>query len=190
MVRTHDGDANQAAAVIAWPTGSGAAHSAEARQLEVLAQVFSDRLFDKLRSAAGASYSPQVGSQWPLGDGVAGGQFVAIGQVPPDKTAFFFTLARAIAADLVAKPVGDDELKRLLLPMQQLFLRQATGNLFWLRQLGGAAYDPRRYAATEAIPADLASVTPAALQAVAAKYLLPAKDWTLVVVPKALAAAK
>jgi zinc protease len=185
LVRTHDGAANQAAAIIAWPTGAGAANGHDARQLEVLAQVFSDRLFDRLRSAAGASYSPQVQSQWPQSDTSGPGRFIAIGQVPPDKTGFFFTLSREIAADLVAKPVGDDELRRLLLPMQQLFLRQATGNLFWLRQLGGAAFDPSRYAATQAIPAELANVTPASLQKVAAKYLLPAKDWTMVVVPKA-----
>lgn len=188
VVRTHDGAANQAAAIIAWPTAGGVENAHDARQLEVLAQVFSDRLFDKLRSAAGASYSPQVQSQWPLSDNSGGGRFIAIGQVPPDKTGFFFTLSREIAADLVAKPVGDDELKRLLLPMQQLFLRQATGNLFWLRQLGGASFDPRRYTATQAIPAELANVTPASLQAVAAKYLVPSKDWTMVVVPKAVAA--
>ena len=181
---THDGAATQAAAVIAWPTGSGPAAIRDARQLDVLAQIFSDRLFDKLRNAAGASYSPSVASQWPIGGGGTG-RFIAIGQVPPDKTAFFFTLAREIAADLAAHPVGDDELKRLLGPMKEAFLRASTGNLFWLRQLGGAAYDPARFAATQAIVGDLLGTTPASLQAVAAKYLRPDKDWTMAVVPKA-----
>ncbi|WP_174293341.1 insulinase family protein, partial [Sphingomonas bacterium] len=186
VIRRHDGPANQAAAIIAWPTGSGAAEIRDARQLDVLAQIFTDRLFDKLRNAAGASYSPSVASQWPVGGGGIG-RFIAIGQVPPDKTAFFFTLARSIAADLIANPVGDDELKRLLGPMKEQFLRASTGNLFWLRQLGGASFDPARFAATRSLPDDLFGTTPASLQVVAAKYLQPGRDWTMAVAPKAVA---
>ena len=182
--RRHDGPANQAAAVIAWPTGSGIDGIREGRQLDVLAQVFSDRLFDRLRNAAGASYSPQVQSQWPLVGASGPGRFIAIGQVPPDKAAFFFTLSREIAADLAAHPISDDELQRLLGPMKQSLLRIATGNLFWLRQVGGAAFDERRYAATRSIARDLAATTPASLQALAAKYLRPDKDWTMEVLPK------
>ncbi len=55
VVRTHAGPDNQAAAVIAWPTGGGSAGMSDSRRLDVLAAVFSDRLFDRLRSEAGAS---------------------------------------------------------------------------------------------------------------------------------------
>jgi zinc protease len=188
VIRTHTGPDTQAAAVIAWPTGSGIDGVKDARQLDVLAQIFSDRLFDRLRNAAGASYSPNVASQWPVG-APGGGRLIAIGQVSPDKVPFFFQLSREIAADLVANPVGPDELKRLLVPMAQSFIRASTSNLFWMRQLGGATYDPRRVAATVAIPQDLLGVTPASLQAVAAKYLKPERDWTMAVVPSAKAAA-
>src|SRR3546814_2794254 len=64
IVRTHTGADNQAAAVIAWPTGGGVAQIADSRRLDVLAAVFSDRLIDQLRSQAGISYSPQVVSTW------------------------------------------------------------------------------------------------------------------------------
>ncbi|WP_164119475.1 insulinase family protein, partial [Stenotrophomonas maltophilia] len=65
----HKGQPNQAAAVIAWPTGGGTENGGitESRKLEVLAAVFRDRLLDQLRSQAGVSYSPQVASQWPQG---------------------------------------------------------------------------------------------------------------------------
>lgn len=183
VVRTHDGPDTQAAAVIAWPTGSGIDAVKEARQLDVLAQIFGDRLFERLRSAAGASYSPNVASRWPIG-APGGGRLMAVGQVSPDKVGFFFQLSREIAADLAANPVGADELKRLLVPMGQNFLRAATGNLFWMRQLAGATYDPRRVQATIDIAPDLLGVTPATLQAVAAKYLRPDRDWTMAVLPK------
>ena len=50
VVRTHGGPADQASAVIAWPTGGGSADDRIRNRLDVLAQVFSDRLFDRLRS--------------------------------------------------------------------------------------------------------------------------------------------
>lgn len=187
VVRTHSGNANQAAAVIAWPTGGGVAGIAESRRLDVLAQVFSDRLFERLRQAAGASYSPNVASSWPVGM-PSGGRLVAIGQVAPDKVGFFFQTARAIAAELVAKPIEADELERLLGPMRQSLIRASTANQFWMRLMAGAAYDPARATATANLGSDFGSIAPAQLQAVAAKYLRPDKDWTMEVLPKDVAA--
>ncbi len=187
VVRTHAGDDNQAAAVIAWPTGGGSAGFSESRRLDVLAAVFSDRLFERLRQAAGASYSPNVSSSWPVGLS-SGGRLIAIGQVAPDKVPFFFQTARAIAAELVSTPIGKDELQRIMLPMAQYLIRASTANQFWLRQLSGASTDPRRIAATQALGSDFSSITPEQLQQVAAKYLRPDRDWTMEVVPKSVAA--
>ena len=181
---THSGPANQAVAVIAWPTGGGIEGVSDSRRLDVLAQVFSDRLFERLRQTAGASYSPSVGSSWPLGT-TSGGRLLAIGQVTPDKTAYFFQLSREIAADLVANPIPADELGRILRPMAQYIVRASSGNQFWLLQMGGASFDDRRTEATRHLAEDFVSITPAQLQAVAAKYLRPDKDWTLAVVPRA-----
>src|SRR3546814_5512941 len=63
---------------------------------------------------------------------------MAVGQVPPEKTAFFFELARKVAADLVATPISEDELQRTVGPLAQYVLRASTGNQFWMQQLGGA----------------------------------------------------
>jgi zinc protease len=184
VVRYHKGADNQAAAVIAWPTGGGADGAGEDRRLDVLAQVFSDRLFDRLRSEAGASYTPQVQSQWPVGL-ASGGRLIAIGQVSPDKVDLFFKLAREIAADLAAKPIEADEFERVRLPYTQAIIRASSGNQFWLREVAGGAFDPRRIAATERLGEDIRAITPASLQATAAKYLRPERDWTLKVVPRA-----
>ncbi len=183
VVRTHQGADNQAAAVIAWPTGGGADGVAESRRLDVIAQVFGDRLFDRLRSEAGASYTPSVQSQWPVGL-ASGGRLIAIGQVAPANVDLFFRLAREIAADLVARPIDADEFKRTMLPYTQSIIRQSSGNQFWLRELAGGAFDPRRIAATERLGEDIRGITPEQLQATAAKYLRPERDWTLKVVPE------
>ena len=184
VVRTHTGPADQAAAVIAWPTGGGSADDRIRNRLDVLAQVFSDRLMDQLRSKAGASYSPQVASQWPVGLS-GGGRMIAIGMVAPDKVDFFLTTARAIAADLAANPIGADELQRIKRPMAQRLARMASGNQFWMQRLAGAAYDPQRVEATRRLAQDFVSIGPADLQAVAARFLRPDTDWSVKVVPKA-----
>lgn len=183
LVRTHGGGEDQAVAVIAWPTGSGVDGIADSRRLDVLAQVFSDRLFERLRQTAGASYSPSVSSSWPMGQ-AGGGRLLAIGQVVPDKVPFFFQLAREIAADLAARPIPNDELARIMRPMAQYIVRASSGNQFWLNQLGGATFDPKRIDATRNLAQDFISITPAQLQTVAAKYLRPDRDWTMAVVPK------
>ena len=187
VVRTHEGPEEQAAAVIAWPTGGGVLGISEGRKLDVLAAVFRDRLFDRLREASGASYSPSVGSDWPVGlDG--GGRMIAVGLVQPDKLPLFYSIARDIAADLAANPISADELKRTMLPMMQFILRASSGNTFWIRQTEGGTQDPRRLEAVRQLSRDLSTITPLDLQGVAAKYLRPDKDWTLAVVPTAYAA--
>ena len=113
---------------------------------------------------------------------------IAIGRVPPDKTKLFFTLSREIAADLVANPISDDELRRAKEPLEQLVLRAATSSAFWMMQFSGSSYDPRRVDAARAILDDYKTVTAADVQAMAAKYLRPDKDWTMEVVPKSVAA--
>jgi len=185
---THDGADTQAAAVIAWPTGGGSADHAESRRLDVLAAVFSDRLFDRLRSVAGASYSPSAQSQWPAGL-PAGGRLIALGQVAPDRVPLFFQLSRQIAAELVSTPIDADELKRTIVPMLQYMARASSGNQFWLAQLQGGSYDPKRVEATQSLVTDMTGITPEVLQATAAKYLRPDKDWTMAVMPKTAATA-
>jgi zinc protease len=104
--------------------------------------------------------------------------------VTPDKVDAFLRIAREIAADLAANQIGQDELQRIMRPMAQLIVRASSGNQFWLNQLGGAAYDPRRIDATKRIASDFVAITPAQLQETAAKYLRPETDWSLAVMPK------
>ncbi|WP_109808504.1 M16 family metallopeptidase [Sphingosinithalassobacter portus] len=183
VTRYHTGQPNQAAAVIAWPTGGGSAGIAESRKLEILAAVFRDRFLDRLRSQAGISYSPMVLSQWPVGMN-AGGSVIALALVPPDKTDVFFDVAREIAADLAANPIGYDEMRRAVVPLSQTILRRSTGNMFWMDLVEGGTTDPARYAAVDTLAPDYVRTTPQDLQALAVKYLDPAKDWTMVVLPQ------
>jgi len=182
-VIAHRGDANQAAAVVAWPSGGGVASLRESRQLEILTQLFNNRLLDALRERAGASYSPQVFSNWPV-DIDSGGRITAIAQLEPGFVPAFFAEADRIARDLAANPPTDDELARVTGPLGQLIRRASTGNQFWLYNLEGATSDPMRVALLRTLLADYSQTTPAAMQALAARYLAPEKAYRLAVLPE------
>ncbi len=180
---THRGDADQAAAVMAWPTGGGLSGITEGRQLETLAAIFRDRLFEKFRAEQAASYSPDMAANWPV-DFNSGGYLMAYTQVKPSDVDRFFAFADAVAADLVANPVSADELQRAVEPTKQAIDRAASGNTFWLNQLKGATYEPQRFAALGQLYSDYNSVTPAILQSLAKRYFVKDKAWKLVVGPQ------
>ena len=77
-----------------------------------------------------------------------------------------------------------DELQRAVAPMRQLLMRASTGNAFWMNQMEGATQDPRYVGAMKSMSEDLLSVTPTQLQGLAAKYLVPRKSWSAVVLPE------
>jgi zinc protease len=189
IVLTHRGDTNTASAMVAWPTGAGRAGVRQSRQLEILSQLFNNRLFDRMREKLGASYAPTVNSNWPL-DRSTGGYIAANAQLTPDKVPAFFAVADEIAADLVANPPTADELARITEPLKQLISRAATGNGFWLFQLEGAATEPARLDDVRSILNDYSQTTPAAMQALARQYLARDKSWRLEVIPQTLAQAK
>ncbi|MFM2372464.1 MAG: hypothetical protein RIS85_2186, partial [Pseudomonadota bacterium] len=183
LVLTHRGDPSQAAAVVAWPTGGGQQGVRESRQLEILAQIFNNRLFDAMREKVGASYAPQVGSSWPL-DLPSGGYIAANVQLRPSDFDTFFAAADKIADDLAKTPPSADEISRVTEPLKQLITRASTGNGFYMYQLEGAAGDPRKIAAIRTILNDYSQTTPERMQALAQRYLQKDKSWRLEVVPE------
>ena len=183
VILRHKGDKEQAAAVMAWPTSGGFGLMKEARQLEILTQIFNDRLFDRLRSTEGAAYSPSVQNNWPFSY-ESGGYILVTSQVRPDRINYFYGVVKDTAADLAKNPVSDDELQRAVAPMRQLLMRASTGNAFWMNQMEGATQNPQYVQAMQTMAKDMLSVTPAQLQALAAKYLVPGKSWSAVVLPE------
>ncbi len=183
IIVRHSGGETQAAAILNYPTGGGLDSIRTARQLDILAAIFNDRLYERLRDQAGASYSQAVTSNWPTIFPSGGYLFVG-GLVRPDDTQLMFDAARAIAAELIAAPVTADELQRATGPASEQILRASSGNVFWMRQTEGATRDPRRFSALRTYISDLTSVTPAELQALAARYLQPERAVPVLILPQ------
>jgi zinc protease len=182
-VLTHRGDPDQAAAVVAWPTGGGTASLRESRQLEILTQIFSNRLLDALREAAGASYSPQAFSDWPS-DIDGGGKIIALAQLEPEFVPNFFAEADRIAQDLATTPPSLDEINRVTEPLGQRIRRASTGNQFWLYNLEGATTDPRRVELLRTLLTDFSQTTPEIMRFLAERYLTGAEPLKLAVIPE------
>ncbi|WP_299296338.1 pitrilysin family protein [uncultured Erythrobacter sp.] len=182
-VLNHRGDTNQAAAVIAWPSGAGVESLRESRQLQILIDVFNNRLLEALRERAGASYAPQIYSDWPV-DLESGGTITALAQLQPKDVSVFFAEADKIARDLVNTPPTTEELDRVTEPLRQLFSRASTGNTFWLFQLEGATTDRRRVELLRSLLADYSNTTPQIMQFLAGRYFGQRPGWRLAVIPE------
>jgi zinc protease len=180
---THRGDPNQAAAVVAWPSGGGVASLRESRQIEILTQLFNNRLLEALRERAGASYSPQVFSKWPE-DLATGGRITALAQLEPEFVPVFFAEADRIAKDLAANPPSADELARVTEPLAQLIRRASTGNQFWLYNLEGASSDPQRVALLRTLLADYSQTSPQVMQFLADRYFAKGVPFKLAILPE------
>lgn len=182
-VLKHRGDANQAAALVAWKTGGGMKAIRESRQLEILTQIFNNRLLEALREKAGAAYSPQVSSSWPT-DIATGGRITALAQIEPDILPLFFSEADRIAKDLAQNPPTADEINRVTEPLAQLIRRASTGNQFWLFNLEGASFDPSRVELLRYLLGDYSRTDPRIMQFLADRYFVKGAAFRLAIIPE------
>lgn len=183
IIVRHSGGETQAAAILGYRTGGGLESIRTSRQLDILAAIFNDRLYERLRDQAGASYSQVVSSNWPTSF-PSGGYLFAGGLVRPEDTPLMFDAARTIAAELISTPVTADELRRATGPASEQIVRASSGNVFWMYQTEGATRDPRHFNALRSYLTDLTSVTPAQLQALAARYLTPDRAVPILILPQ------
>src|SRR3546814_12279919 len=108
---------------MAWPTAGGFAGARESRQLEILTQIFNDRLFEGLRSQDGAAYSHSVENNWPFSFD-NGGYISVTSQLKPDKISYFFEVINRITTDLATKTVSPDDLHATLATPQQFIAQE------------------------------------------------------------------
>ncbi len=170
---THTGPAEQALAIVAWPTTDAVGDRSEARQLSILSQVLRLRVLEEIREKQALAYSPGVGAQ--SSDVFPDYGFMLVqGETALESIPAFYTAVDQIAASLRDAPPEEDELNRAKLPaIERLRLSQAT-NEYWLAQLADVAKDPLEVAQTVNHIAVLEAVTPADVQRLAQKYLTDA----------------
>ena len=174
----------KAMVVAAWQTGDFW-DIGRTRRLSVLAEVFSERLRQRIREKLGASYSPYAfnrASRAYTGYGV----FQAYVNVAPDQTDTVLTEVRSIAGDLARNRITADELARAVDPILTSIkeLRQTNG--YWLNSvMTGSQRHPQQFEWARSFQDDYASVTVEELATLAAAYLTDDRASAIIIQPRA-----
>ena len=183
QVRYHQGEADQAAAVMAWPAGAGPGEIRKSRQLSILTEVFNNRLRDAMRERAGASYAPVVRLDWPT-DVESGGTITALAQLRPGDVPAFFAETDRIARELTQTPPTAAELAEATEPLRNYYERISSGNYFFLLELENSTVDPRRMQALRGFLNDYSQTSPDIMLALAQEYFGGTSGWRMAVIPQ------
>ena len=187
-VLTHKGPSEQAIVHVSWRT-KGGIDPIEAERFWVLSEILQLRLTDKVREAAGQSYSPNGG--WTSTSYADLGRFYAHASVTPDQVKPVEAIIDGIAADLVKDGVTLDELKRVVEPAVKSQERSRQNNGYWSAILSeldtpklpgsNTGFRKDREAQNEA---RLQAITPAQLHEIAKRYLVPQNTIRIQVLPE------
>ncbi len=179
---TYQGTQDDAMAQVYWPTTSQS-DATTAIGLDLVADILGDRLLHEVRDRAGATYSPEAASQMSLilpGFGYLGAAL----DVPAGDADRFGGVIRDVGAAMHAGGITQDELDRALQPRLAQARTSLETNDFWfyqvlipMEQFPFTLDDARR------LVADHESQTLASVQALATRYLDPARALTVLVTP-------
>ena len=179
----HDGAANQAQLLMAWPTRDDSDQRAS-QTLELLERVTGLELLDSLREELGQTYSPDAdASQSAVHPGF--GTFdisaaVDVADLEATRAAMLSTIE-----ELRAAPVSDDVLLRARAPMVEAYANALNSNGGWMTLVDRAQSETERLDRFVAGRAMLESLTPEDVHAAAEQYLDPEQRLELVVLPRA-----
>ena len=143
------------------------------RRLNILAQVFSERLRKTIREKLGVTYSPQAyndPSQAYEGYGV----MHAVATTAPEMTGQVIRAMAEIADELFEKGVTEKELSLVLPPVLTHIRDLKENNRYWLNSvLSGCRQHPEQLRWSEEIYTDYAAITAPELSRLARKFLGP-----------------
>jgi len=184
----HSGPADQAMVRMSWPTEDDSNFD-DVMKLELLQRVMDVELTDTLREELGQTYSPGVSAEesrtWH-----GYGTFniiasVATADVDAARKAMLETVRK-----LITQPVDADTLLRARQPLLEAYDNALKTNGGWMAYAASAQREPDRIVRFTQGKRIAEAITPADLQAMAAKYLDPDKRLEIDVLPKDAALAK
>jgi len=155
----------------------------QTRRLNLLADVFSDRMRLQIREKLGEAYSPFAFNR-PSRSYDGYGVFNAVVEINPASAQLVITEIQKIADELSDNPISRDEIKRSLDPTLNSIKDMRQRNGYWLKTvLMGSREHPEKIDWSRSINSDYAAITPADLQTLAIKYLNSRKAAVIVALP-------
>lgn len=167
---------------VAWPTHGRFPDIRDDVVQSLLADIMSDRLFDRLRGL-GTVYAAQAASS--SSKVFDYGYIQALAQLEPAAAQSFQDALGAIVADLQAGKLSEDELTRARTPALEELRKARESNAYWLTVLDDTDRHPEKLDLARNYEAALKSITLADIQAAAQRYLSEPKALRLAVGPAA-----
>ena len=175
---THTGPAEQAMALVAWPTTDQVGDRTEARTANILSEVLSLRVLEEIREKQALTYSPNTGaSSSDVFDDY--GLISVSAQLTPQNRQKFYDAVDQIVAGLRDAPPSQDELDRARRPVIERLRQSQAGNDYWLGQLEDVAADPAQVQQTLTHISDIEALTPADIQRAAQRYLVGSRAFRI-----------
>jgi zinc protease len=178
----HLGPKDQALALVYWPT-DGAPDARTDIGLDLLAEIMADRLLHAVREGEGATYSPEVYSRTSLALPNFGYLSAAVDVATADAPHVSQQM-QDVAAALRAGTITQDEFDRALQPRLAQARNALQSNDYWLSSvLTGAEQYPRLLGDARNLISDHESQNLASVQALATRYLDPARAVKVLIAP-------
>lgn len=170
-VFTYESKISQGIATTLWKTNGLRGNQAEFRRLNVLGDIYGDRLREEIREKLGASYSPNAGASGS--DGFEGVGYL-IGQSigKPEDLELLLKTMRDLADQLATSGATADELDRSIKPILGQLEKSLRDNSYWLGTvMSQSQADPKRLDLARRRDEDYRSISLAEINALAKKYL-------------------
>ena len=183
-VFTYESKIPQAVAFTLWKTSGLRENQKEIRRLNILAEIFGDRLREEIREKLGASYSPNAGASGS--DALDGfGYLLSQSVGKPEDLEKLLNTMRELADQLATKGATADELDRALKPTLGMLEKSLRDNIYWLNTvMSQCQADPKRLEMARTRDADYKSINLTEINALAKKYLAAENALLVSIKPK------
>ncbi|BCU78598.1 peptidase M16 [Luteolibacter sp. LG18] len=154
-----------------WRTDGMRGNIPEVRRLNILADIYGDRLRQEIREKLGASYSPEAGAG---GSDALDKYGYIIGEATakPEDVDRLGTVMRELADKLAQAGANEDELARAKKPVLASLDKSSRDNSYWLATvLAQSQEDPKRLDLARQRDSDYRSITLKEINTLAKKYL-------------------
>jgi len=168
---TYSSKVSQGIAFTIWKTSGIRGNQQEFRRLNLVGEIFGDRLREEIREKLGASYSPNAGAS---GSDAFENVGYIIGQSigTPEDLQLLLNTMRDLADKFATEGATADELDRALKPLIGQLEKSSRDNGYWLTTvMSQSQQDPARLDLARGRDADYRSITLAEINSLAKKYL-------------------
>ena len=166
----HEGPKEQAVVLLTWPLFVWTpARIHETRVVSLLTRIMQDAVTERLRQKLGKTYSPSV--SLTLARGGDQGALILLAQTTPDASAMVEKEALAIARELSAGSISEDQLDRARRPMIESAAKRKTYNSWWLNTLDGSMRYPDQLEAARTWDEEIARISLTEVKAEARRWL-------------------